>query len=264
MIRINLLHSDAKWKDAERHRRARREARRGLFERDPEGQRLLAKRHARRTYLKNRERVLATQRVYNLENRERLLRAKREAWAADKEENHRKRAEYRKVNKEQCRIYSQRTHERHREKHLANMREYQARNREVLKAKAREWYEKAKGDPGFSFARRTYAKTLYDKNFFRTRASRFRYRYKCDITGRELWSLWKAQRGRCALTGEPLNRDAHIDHIIAVARGGATTKQNLRFLSARANLIKRHHTDEELLNFCSAMLATAGGSHSGP
>lgn len=65
-------------------------------------------------------------------------------------------------------------------------------------------------------------------------------------------ALWEAQEGRCALCGQsmPSNRFdlAHstlwkhqrptYDHIIAVARGGPDTADNLQLAHARCNKVK--------------------------
>ena len=65
-------------------------------------------------------------------------------------------------------------------------------------------------------------------------------------------ALWEAQAGRCALCGQsmPSNRFdlAHstlwkhqrptYDHIIAVARGGPDTADNLQLAHARCNKVK--------------------------
>lgn len=262
MVRLNLLHSDPKWRFLQRRKLIRRK----LWDKDRDGQQLLAKRQKRAFYLKNKERILSEQAVYRTEHRERLLAGQRERWAANLEENHHKRAEYRKKNVERLRLESRRAHERHREKHLVKMREYRIRNREKLNAIAREWYAKAKECPDTIARVRTNLKQNAARHFFATRAAHLRCRSRSgaertSISGFDLWCLWKRQRGRCALTGEPLDRAAHVDHVIPVSRGGGSDVTNLRFLSARANLIKRNYTDEELLDFCTAVVLTIGGSH---
>lgn len=234
--------------------------RRGLWVKDRVGQRFLA----RESYARNKEARRKTAKVYEAENHELILKQQRDRWAANREENHLKRAEYRKKNAESISLYNQRAHERHREKHNANMRDYQARNREAIAAQRKEWYARQKENPALWGARLHKQKEREERNFFRTRQNRLRHRFESKVTARDLWSLWKSQRGLCGLTGEPLDRYAHIDHIIPVSRGGKTEKTNLRFLSPTANMIKRHYTDQELMNFCAAVIATIGGLHSIP
>jgi 5-methylcytosine-specific restriction endonuclease McrA len=168
---------------------------------------------------------------------------------------------YRDRHPERIREEQRSFHLRHRAERLAKMRARRALNPEAERARSLAWYARAKNTPGFMGKRREMSLLNQERHPFRERASRLRYRFGGTITAAELWGLWKAQRGRCALTGEPLTHDAHVDHVIPVARGGRTEKANLRFLSPAANLIKRHFTDEELLDFCAAVILTIGGSH---
>ncbi|MER2623573.1 MAG: HNH endonuclease signature motif containing protein [Accumulibacter sp.] len=48
---------------------------------------------------------------------------------------------------------------------------------------------------------------------------------------------WRAG-GRCQLCGALLDRQFHADHVVAFARGGATTSDNGQALCARCNLRK--------------------------
>jgi len=59
------------------------------------------------------------------------------------------------------------------------------------------------------------------------------------------YSLWKAQEGRCALTGEPIDARhiydgsvTHIDHKDPWSKGGQTTVENAQLVFANANLRK--------------------------
>ncbi len=66
----------------------------------------------------------------------------------------------------------------------------------------------------------------------------------------ELASLWKKQRGKCALTGRRMDRTAQLDHIIAKARGGSDRVDNLRWLCAEVNLAKRELSDSAFFTLC--------------
>lgn len=241
----------------------KRKTRRRLNAVDGENQRALHRESYQRNHASRRKAAKA----YETENRERLAKYQRERWAANREENHHKRAEYRKKNVELIRVYNQRSHERNREKHNAQMREWYAKNREKCNATSRAWYEKAKTCPEMLARVRENLKQNAKRHFFATRAAHIRCRSRSAsaslsaVSGFDLWCLWKRQRGRCALTGESLDRAAHVDHIVSRACGGSSDITNLRFLSARANLIKRAYTDAELLEFCAAVIATIGGSH---
>jgi len=75
----------------------------------------------------------------------------------------------------------------------------------------------------------------------------------------DLARLWKLQRGQCAMTGRRLTRDtAHLDHIVAKARGGTDAIGNLRWVCTEANLAKRELSDAEFLALCSDVMAWIG------
>ena len=89
----------------------------------------------------------------------------------------------------------------------------------------------------------------YARRFFWGRAMKLRGEGRA--TTADLSRLWKAQRGRCALTGRRLSRaDAHLDHITAKARGGSDEIGNLRWVCVAANLAKRELSDAEFLTLC--------------
>lgn len=108
--------------------------------------------------------------------------------------------------------------------------EHWARNRERLNAKAR-------------------ADTT--RRIFWARALRLRN----GISARELASLWKKQRGRCALSGQRMGRDAETDHRLPRARGGKDSIENLQWVTRVANRAKRDLTDEEFLLLCQQCAA---------
>ena len=112
---------------------------------------------------------------------------------------------------------------------------YHARNREAQTAKMRDYY-----------ARR----------FFWGRAMKLRGAGRA--TFREIARLWKAQRGRCALTGRRLDREAQLDHILPRARGGGDEITNLRWVCNAANLAKRDMTDAEFETLCADVMRWIG------
>lgn len=75
------------------------------------------------------------------------------------------------------------------------------------------------------------------------------------LAAKMLWSLWKEQRGRCALTGVRLTREnCEIDHIIPKSKGGTNDRLNLRWLLSDVNQAKRALTDEEFINMCQSVV----------
>lgn len=113
-------------------------------------------------------------------------------------------------------------------------------------------------------AARSYGRSQYhkerDKNLEAMRAyqrRRFFWRRACTLRGDnratawELSKLWRAQKGKCSLTGRPLDRSAQLDHIKAKARGGDDSVSNLRWLCKEANLARRELDDHEFLSLCA-------------
>lgn len=97
----------------------------------------------------------------------------------------------------------------------------------------------------------------YARRFFWGRAMKLRGEGRA--TTADLSRMWKAQRGRCALTGRRLTRDnAQLDHIIAKARGGNDEPSNLRWLCTEANLALRELSDAEFLALCSDVMRWIG------
>lgn len=100
-------------------------------------------------------------------------------------------------------------------------------------------------------ARRQY---IRKHHFFQWRAQTLSAKKAKGVTAIGLARLWKAQRGRCALSGRKLGRDAHIDHIIPMAKGGATVLENLRFLDPDVNFARRAMLDEDFIRLCEDVL----------
>jgi len=103
---------------------------------------------------------------------------------------------------------------------------------------------------------RAYRGGLRDGHFFRWRAINWAGR----VTAWELMCLWRSQRGRCAISGRPLGRDAHLDHIVPKTRGGSDGIENLRWLDPWVNIARQNLTDEEFAARCAQVVeATDGG-----
>ncbi len=89
----------------------------------------------------------------------------------------------------------------------------------------------------------------------------FRWRARCQsngITAKQLGALWKGQRGRCALSGIKLGRDAHLDHIIPLSRGGSGGIGNLRWLDPWVNIARQNLSDEDFRKRCTQVAEFIG------
>jgi CRISPR/Cas system Type II protein with McrA/HNH and RuvC-like nuclease domain len=74
----------------------------------------------------------------------------------------------------------------------------------------------------------------------------------------DLARLWKRQRGRCALTGQPLDRTSEIDHKIPRTRGGNDGIENLQWLAKEVNRAKRDMTSDEFADLCANVMRWLG------
>ena len=150
---------------------------------------------------------------------------------------HRQREAY-QMNPEKYREYQQLWRARNRDKVNARSRELHTKNREARNAQSRDWKR---------------------RHFFYERSRKWEKRNGYSISAFALWSLWKKQRGRCALTDRTLDgRSIHgaaLDHIIARVVGGSGDVKNLRWLCYEANVAKGILTDKELMRLCCDILS---------
>lgn len=133
-------------------------------------------------------------------------------------------------------------------------REYMARKRAENPEKVREYqlnhhfknHEKNKA------SMRAYA----SKRFFWVKAMKLKGEGRA--TTKQIASLWKKQKGLCALTGEKLDRTSQLDHILPKAKGGNDYIENLQWLSQEVNLAKRDLTDDEFIKLCASVMEWIG------
>lgn len=132
-----------------------------------------------------------------------------------------------------------------------------ADNRERIKQRSRESW---RSNPERKASAREYQERLKTKHFFVWRATRWNAHYARHgerITPCQLASLWRSQRGLCALSARKMGRDAHLDHIIPIASGGGHGIGNLRWLDPTVNLARRALSDDEFLSLCLDVVNTA-------
>lgn len=99
---------------------------------------------------------------------------------------------------------------------------------------------------------------LRERHFFRHRAMLWNSRYgRSTVTPWQLAALWIEQRGRCALTGDKLDRAAVLDHRTPRSRGGKHDVSNLQWVTAAANTAKNDMLPGEFVDFCARVLAQA-------
>lgn len=105
-------------------------------------------------------------------------------------------------------------------------------------------------------ATRQKLREYYAKRFFWGRAMKLRGDGRANYI--DLAKQWKIQRGKCALTGRKLTRNAQLDHVIPKSKGGGDEPQNLRWVCQEANLAKRELLDKEFIALCLDVVKKVG------
>lgn len=135
---------------------------------------------------------------------------------------------------------------------LAGKRAYQARKRiedpDGCRAYANRIYHRSRE------ANKEKMRAYTRRRFFWSKA----HRLVPTLPAKALATLWKSQRGICALTGVRLDRSANLDHIVPKSRGGSDSIENLRWVSFPANMLKRDLLDTELLTIAQHVVNTLG------
>lgn len=152
------------------------------------------------------------------------------------------------------RQYQREWSQRDPETYRRRKRESMARRRAADPAKAREYaiQRHYRNHEASKATMRAYA----SRRFFWNRQMHMRGRGRA--TAQQLARLWRDQKGCCALTGRRLDRTAHLDHIVPLARGGGHEIANLRWLCHEANLAKRALSDAEFIALCGDVMHWIG------
>lgn len=123
---------------------------------------------------------------------------------------------------------------------------------ERIKASARARYAAGGRD-----RQRRYYEQMRGERFFQWRARLWSGRWRVRVTEAELLDLWMSQQGRCALSDRALGPDAHLDHVIPVARGGSHGVENLRWLDPLVNVARGAMSDESFIALCRSVAERA-------
>lgn len=140
------------------------------------------------------------------------------------------------------RQWASRNPEERRRKNREGMARYRAKNLESVRERERLW-RTANADKVKSKLR-----AYIVRRFFWARAHRLKGEGRA--APREIAALWKAQRGRCALSGRKLDRTAHLDHKIPRKDGGSDRLENLQWLCSDVNFAKRALGEEAFIALC--------------
>jgi CRISPR/Cas system Type II protein with McrA/HNH and RuvC-like nuclease domain len=143
-----------------------------------------------------------------------------------------------------------RTIEQIREAKRLHMARKRAANPDYIRAQQKAWC-----DANRELVRQKN-RDYYNRRFFWARMTKLRGPERA--THIELARLWKAQRGRCALTGAKLDRAAELDHALPKTRGGKDNIENLRWVTHEVNFAKRDLTDDEFIALCGNVMRWIG------
>ena len=134
------------------------------------------------------------------------------------------------------------------------MNDKQILQRRLAQAK---WYHANKASESYKQTRRDKQKRHQRKHCFARLLKQLKKRdASCKLTRFDLWRIAKRQRLICALTGRQLT-SANIspDHILHLAKGGASSLDNLRFVIQDANMARQSLEDSELFKLCQDILS---------
>jgi hypothetical protein len=201
------------------------------------------KKYKHEYYLKHREKILARTKQYKGNNPEKVNRWTRE-WAINNPEKTKesRRKSYAK-NKEKKKIYA----ENHRESIRANWQKWEENHYELRKERDRQYREQNR--------EKIKERNRLNPNVQLSNQKKNKRRYEVyqhtNITTEYLRELWD-KTNHCCITGIKLENHGrypngkHLDHIIPLNAGGTHTKDNVRYISAIANINRPRDGRDEI------------------
>lgn len=232
-------------------------ARRERAEKDPDWQRRQSVKWRKENPERSRE--LARARYHaDIEHACALGRSKR---AADPDRYHEHARQFREANREKCneasrlakrakRAVSREADREYREKNKNKRKEsasaYYAANRDSIRERERvNRLERFRKNPDLIERQRGFVRRYHAENPEKCRE--IRRNRKARIRGAEgkhtkedIADIFRLQKGKCAHPWCRVNlgEDFHVDHIVAIARGGSNDRRNLQILCQLCNLKK--------------------------
>lgn len=153
---------------------------------------------------------------------------------------------YRSVNSAQCvACYLEKATE-HRAKYPDCFKKYYAKNRDILRENRRKYHHqkyprdgKMRKDAQERARKWTASNPERAKiNAQRAVAKRRNGHVEGSYTVAEVRIIYKAQKGKCAYCSAKLGSKYHLDHIVALSKGGTNYARNIQITCPRCNLVK--------------------------
>lgn len=213
----------------------------------------LAKQRRHETYLRRREKHLAQCKAYREKNRDAINAYQRKAWKENYDpvkESLRKKA-YREAHpdlvRERSRKYQARVWAEKHEERLEYHRNWRKNNRKKCR-EANRRFEKNNPERVKEIRKKSYEKnkqTLFAKTYRRRAKKKGCY---TDETAASFYAFVRSKKSiPCYYCGVKIaGKDAHIDHIIAIAKKGNHSSENLAASCEECNLRKGDRLPAEL------------------
>lgn len=178
----------------------------------------------------NKERLSAERKLWRLENKDKIADYHKEYYEANKETLCERAMEYREQNKEHLSELARKYYLDNSERIIARSRQYYIDNAERISDRSRQY---VKDNPDIiSEARRNR-----------------RARKKLAVgthTKEDINNLLNLQKKKCAVCKKPISDCYHVDHVVALSKGGSNDRYNLQLLCPPCNLSKH---DKDPIDF---------------
>ena len=154
--------------------------------------------------------------------------------------------EYRKNNKEKLKEYFKEYYKNNKDKIKKNTKEYQENNKEKVREYKKEYRSRDKTKNMMKEYLKEYQKNNKDKMIFYSSQRRvLRAGNGGSYTQEQYREMLEYFEYKCAYTGESIEDNLHIDHIIPVSKGGTSYIWNLIPVTPSANMSKSNKNIED-------------------
>lgn len=187
----------------------------------------------REYYLRNKESINNKTKFYSESNKDRIAKYQKSYRTKNEEALKKSKARYRAENKENIKAKKRQEYKDNRDKYLARVRAWMLENPEKRRQNALNWW---RNHPEAAHARRNAEGSFTADDIARIRNAQ---KNRCAIC-------------RCILINRP--RFIHIDHIVAVTKGGTNWPKNLQLLCQSCNGSKYNHDPIEFMQSLGYLL----------